>query len=242
MHHRHRERLDRDVGQSCGENDFLSALLASSVSRLTIDPVRGLNKYLCRCGRLQRPGVCAVGGQAHRSSGCALKSSGSGPAGRVGEVRIGRRVPPKAHVLVEDEDTNGDCTAAAVTQRSDNGRIRPTGHSHVLPAAAVSVSVGGSERSVEEGLDHPGIAANRRAAVAVAPPSLVLDVEDRADRDNTDAERVASASAAVGEVLADHERLPNIERAVRCRTEGPRSASAARSARSCSMRVSVSSA
>ena len=47
MHHRHRESLDRDVGQSCGENDFLSALLASSVSRLAIDPVTGLNKYLC---------------------------------------------------------------------------------------------------------------------------------------------------------------------------------------------------
>jgi len=96
--------------------------------------------------------------------------------------------------------------------------------------------------SVSNCLDNPGIAADRRAAVAVAPPSLVLDVEDRADRDDADAERVASTSATVGEVLADHERLPNIERAVRCRTEGSRSASAARSARSRSMSTGVSSA
>jgi len=47
MRHRRRESLDRDVGQSCGENDFLSAPLARGDSRLAIGPVTGLNKYLC---------------------------------------------------------------------------------------------------------------------------------------------------------------------------------------------------
>jgi hypothetical protein len=39
---------------------------------------------------------------------------------------------------------------------------------------------------VEEGFDDPRIATDARAAVAVPPPSLVLDVEDRTDRDHPD--------------------------------------------------------
>jgi hypothetical protein len=147
-------------------------------------------------------------------------------------------------LLIQNDDANGDPVPAPGAERADERRVGSAGEVEVLPHPGLGIPACRGQSAVEEGLEHPRIAADGRAAVAVPPPSLVLDVEDRANQDNTDTERVAPAPApaAVSEVLADHERLPNIERAVRCRTEGPRSASAARSARSCSTSGGVSSA
>src|SRR5271166_6134544 len=108
-------------------------------------------------------------------------------------------------LLMQDEDADGDPVPPAIAERADERRVGSAGEIEVLPHPGLGIPACRGQSAVEEGFDDPGIAADGRAAVAVAPPSLILDVEDRADRDNTDAERIAPASAAVSEVLADHE-------------------------------------
>jgi len=110
-------------------------------------------------------------------------------------------------LLVKNERAHGDPAAASVAQRADERRIGAACDMDILPQAGLAVAPRCADGAVEERLDDPRIAADGRAAVAVAPPSVVLDVEEGADGDDADTERVRPAAAALCVILADHGRL-----------------------------------
>ena len=78
----------------------------------------------------------------------------------------------------------------------------------VFPEPGFRVAARGAHGAVEERLDDPGRPADRGTAIAVAPPSFILEVEDGAGRDYPDAKRIVATHATLGAILADHDALP----------------------------------
>ena len=106
---------------------------------------------------------------------------------------------------MQDEDADGDLSPAAVAQRAEDGHIRPAGAVGAFPKPGLRVAARRAHGPVEEALDDPWIPAHRLAAIAVAPPAIVLNIEDRADRDDADAEWISPSPAALREILPNHE-------------------------------------
>jgi hypothetical protein len=90
---------------------------------------------------------------------------------------------------------DGDVLAhdTTLTGKDDRrGRLRPKYKSRLLFIL---------DRPVEEGGDHPRISTDGSASVAVAPPPIVVHVEDGSGRNHADPQRVVRAAAGWG-----HER------------------------------------
>lgn len=95
-----------------------------------------------------------------------------------------------------------------VAQRADHGHVGPAGGIHVLPQAGVTVTPRGGDYPVEEGGDDPRIAADGPAPVAVAPPGIVVQIDDGPGRNHADPERIVPVLTSLGAVLPDQDRLP----------------------------------
>jgi hypothetical protein len=75
-------------------------------------------------------------------------------------------------ILVQDEGADGNLATAAVAQRLNDGHVGPPGQIEAVPQAGRAIAPGGAHRAIQEGVDDPRVPADRRAAIAVAPPAL----------------------------------------------------------------------
>ena len=73
---------------------------------------------------------------------------------------------------------------------------------HVFPESGLGVAAAGADRAVEEGFDDPRLPADGAPAIAVAPPAIVLDVEDRACWNDADPERIVAPAASLRRNIA----------------------------------------
>ena len=105
-----------------------------------------------------------------------MVSSGSVNSVGYRNVRVAPAVAAQAFVLVQDQGAYGDLLATAVAQRADDGRVGSAGDVDVFPQAGLAVAPRSGEDAVEKALDDPWMSADRPAAIAVAPPGVVLEI------------------------------------------------------------------
>lgn len=98
------------------------------------------------------------------------------------QIRIGRRVSSETLVLVQDQDAYCDPTPAPGPERPDDGHVGPASDEDIFPEPGFAVAAASAESAVQKRFDNPRLPADGLPAIAVAPPAIILDVEDGAPR------------------------------------------------------------
>ena len=107
-------------------------------------------------------------------------------------------------VIVQLQDADGDPLLAAGAQGAHQREVRATLDIKAAPLACFWVAECRFDGAIEKSLNDPGVAAGGRAAKALAPPMIRLNVIDGADGDGPDAERIVTAAATLCKILAKH--------------------------------------
>jgi len=102
------------------------------------------------------------------------------------------------------EQANGDNRSSSVAQRTNDGGLGSPGEVSVFPEPRNLIAPCRRHYAVQNAFDNPWIAATRPAAEPVAPPGIVLQIENGADRNNANTERVLAALTTGGMILAVH--------------------------------------
>src|SRR5271166_427087 len=139
------------------------------------------------------------------------------------DIRVASAIAAQGFVLAQDEDARGDDVMTAVPQGAKQREVRSSRQVDVFPVSGERVAARGGQLAVEKGLDDPWISADRCAAIAVAPPVVVLEIEDRAGGYDADAEPIVAALVSLRVILADHSDLITRLRHARRKMLGERS-------------------
>src|SRR3954451_22602810 len=121
----------------------------------------------------------------------------------VRERRVGRWRLRKSELLMQLQRPHRNASATSVAQGAHKGHVGASGTVGALPQAGAMVAAGCAHRALEEAVHDPGVPAHGMPAVAVAPPGVVLKVEDGADRDDADTQGIMPAAGALGVILTN---------------------------------------
>jgi len=102
------------------------------------------------------------------------------------------------------EQANGDNRSSSVAQRTNDCGVGSPGDVSVFPEPRNLIAPCRRHYAVQKAFYNPWIAATWLAAEPVAPPGIVLQIENGADGNHTDTERVLAALTTGGIILAVH--------------------------------------